>query len=116
MTMQPRVSEFSAMSAALMTCWYHSGKSWARVGVMAVFSEDMMAARIGITERRKEHQKFLPGTDFGARKNFREIPCWGFDRVGTSCLSHSQGYKTLCAHERKRKPTTSSVQADVERA
>ena len=25
MTMQPRTGEFSAMSLALITCWYHSG-------------------------------------------------------------------------------------------
>jgi hypothetical protein len=39
MTMQPRTSEFSARSAARTTCWYHSGKSTTRVGVMAVFSD-----------------------------------------------------------------------------
>src|SRR3981081_4308962 len=36
MTMQPRTSEGSASSAARMTCWYHSGKSSSRRGVMAV--------------------------------------------------------------------------------
>src|SRR6516164_3328519 len=35
--MQPRTGEFSAMSEALMTCWYHSGKLSSRVGVTAVF-------------------------------------------------------------------------------
>src|ERR1700722_16469289 len=35
MTMQPRTSEFSAMSAAAMTAWYHSGKSTARAGEIA---------------------------------------------------------------------------------
>src|ERR1051326_8974148 len=35
-TMQPRTSDGSASSAARMTCWYHSGKSSSRRGVMAV--------------------------------------------------------------------------------
>ena len=35
--MQPRTSDGSANSAARMTCWYHSGKSSARCGVIAVF-------------------------------------------------------------------------------
>src|ERR1700733_7086388 len=33
--MQPRTSEFSAMSAAVTTAWYHSGKSSARLGSIA---------------------------------------------------------------------------------
>ena len=33
--MQPRTSEFSARSAAFTTCWYHSGKFSARVGLIA---------------------------------------------------------------------------------
>src|SRR5436305_405352 len=38
MTMHPRTSLFSARSAARTTCWYHSGKSSSRRGVMAVVS------------------------------------------------------------------------------
>src|SRR5258708_4276194 len=37
MTMHPRTSEFSAKSAARTTCWYHSGKSSAPGGEVAVF-------------------------------------------------------------------------------
>src|SRR6266404_3899873 len=41
MTMQPRTSDGSANSAARITCWYHSGKSSSRRGVIAVLSVDV---------------------------------------------------------------------------
>src|SRR5947208_1669702 len=41
--MQPRTSLGSAMSAARMTCWYHSGKSSSRRGLIADFGTSSLA-------------------------------------------------------------------------
>src|SRR6476659_11472298 len=50
MTMLPRTSDDSAISAARMTCWYHSGKSSARFGVIAVFSFE-----VGLAMRKRQN-------------------------------------------------------------
>ena len=44
----------------------------------------------------------------------KEFPSGGLTEGGQIVLLNSLGIKPLLAHERKRKPTTSSVQADVE--
>lgn len=103
MTMQPRVSEFSAISAALMTCWYHSGKSSARVGVIAVLGADMVAGAIGITGKPLEHQKM---TEFGQNRDIpppkkspeiQDLELWKFDREGLNPLNFSTKPKSLSA-------------------
>src|SRR5262245_6327205 len=59
MTMQPRTSLFSARSAARTTCWYHSGKSSSRRGMMAVFVCSLMidGKRAVMLKTRAAHRK-----------------------------------------------------------
>ncbi len=56
MTMQPRTSEFSARSAAFTTCWYHSGKFSARVGLIAVWGCLAMWGEIGGQRSRGQNK------------------------------------------------------------
>ncbi|MEI7928517.1 MAG: hypothetical protein WCH40_08205 [Verrucomicrobiales bacterium] len=55
----------------------------------------MVAAPIGNTAGRKEHQKFLTDADFGHEEKFKEIASWVFDSNEASWLSQREGYKTL---------------------
>src|SRR6266542_2181191 len=62
--MQPRTSDGSANSAARMTCWYHSGKSSSRRGVIAVFvaAEFDMARELN-AQKQVDQRAFLRWTN-----------------------------------------------------
>src|SRR5438552_17001259 len=80
--MQPRTSDGSANSAARMTCWYHSGKSSARCGVIAVF----VAAKFDIA-RELNAQKQVDQRAFLRWVHLSHLPL--MRPIGLSIGSHA---------------------------